>query len=117
MKGQINEIIDVLTRLIRYFFSHLTYDPNDDALRLFACWIKSSGLFNGTDVNSTIFSSYLPDRQGSSSILKESPVKQTSSVFPAPFKLRSRISQGNTKYSAILSTYECLFWSFAREFC
>ena len=36
-KSQIDDCIDVLTRLSRHFFSRLTYDPNDDALRFFAC--------------------------------------------------------------------------------
>ena len=33
MEPQINDFIDVLTRLSKDAFSQLTYDPNDDALR------------------------------------------------------------------------------------
>ena len=39
----------------------------------------------------------------------------TSSVLPAPFKLRSRISHGTTLYNAWLSTYERLFSIFVDQ--
>ena len=89
MQSQIDDCIDVLTR---YITSHLTYDANDDALRFFAYRIRSSGLFNGTDVTSTIFFLYFRDLQAPICQLNESPVLQTSSILPAPIKLRSRIS-------------------------
>ena len=92
MQSQIDDCIDVLTRLSGYFFSHLTYDTNYDALRFFAYWVRSSGLFNGTDVTSTIFFPYFRDLQVPICQLSESPVLPTSSILPAPLKLRSRIS-------------------------
>ena len=62
-----------------------------------------------------MFSMHLLDLQAPIGQLNEFLALDTLSVLPAPFKLRSRISQGTTMYNARPPTYERLSWSFVYE--